>query len=104
MIFFPLTPWTNISLNHLAHLVIHTSWKQESMFRKPYSTSKCLSGISPLKSEDCIAFQRFTLLRGMCTKTQPWMGTIYYFVGKVSIHHGKTKIVASWWNVVNSDR
>ena len=48
--------------------------------------------------------RRFNLLKGMCIGTQPWAEIIRYFVEKVGIYHGKTRITASWWHVVNSTR
>ena len=54
-----------------------------------------------LNLEDHIVALRFNLLKGMCIGTQPWAKIIGYFVEKVRIYHGKTRITSSWWHVVN---
>ena len=57
-----------------------------------------------LNLEDAMVARRFNLLKGMCIGTQPCAKIISYFVEKVGIYHGKTKIKASRWHVVNSIR
>ena len=54
-------------------------------FRRPYCGTKIQS------------FER-------CMGTQPWAERMSYFVEKVGIYHGKTRITASWWHVINSTR
>ena len=41
--------------------------------------------------------RRFNMLKGMC---KPWAKIICYFVEKVGMHHGKTRITTSRWHVV----
>ena len=62
---------------------------------------KQLGGATLLNLEDHMVAQRFNLLKGMCIGTQPWAKIIGYFVEKVRIYHGKTRITSSWWHVVN---
>ena len=40
----------------------------------------------------------------MLEEQPPWIEILIYFFEKEGIMHEKTKIVTSWWHVVNSDR
>ena len=56
---------------------------------------KHLGGAFVLILEDHMVGERFSPLKCMDIGTQPWMKMIYYFVEKIGIHHGKTRVVAS---------
>ena len=66
-------------------------------------TPKHLGGAGLLNLEDHLVARRFSLLKEMCSCSQPWVEIICYFVEKAGIQHGKTKI-RTWWHVINSTR
>ena len=108
--FLPLLPWTKKSLDRLARSLKYTLWKKESRLGMSWvswnniCTPKRLGGVALLNLEDHMVARRFNLLKGMCIGTQPWAEIIRYFVEKVGIYHGKTRISTSWWHVINSTR
>ena len=108
--FLPLLPWTKKSLDHLARALRYTLWKKESNIGISWvswlhiCTPKHLGGAGLLNLEDHLVARRFSLLKEMCSGSQPWAEIICYFVEKVGIQHGKTKIRTSWWHVINSTR
>ena len=108
--FLPLLPWTKKSLDHLARALKYTLWKKESRLGISWiswshiCTPKRLGGAALLNLEDHMIARRFSLLKGMCLGSQPWGEIMCYFVEKVGIQHGKTKITTSWWHVINSTR
>ena len=45
--------------------------------------------------------RRFSLLQDMCSNSQSWISIAQYFIEKKALTHGRTKIEASWWQLLN---
>jgi hypothetical protein len=108
--FLPLLPWTKKSLDQLARTLKYTLWKKEFKIGINWvswthiCTPKHLGGAGLLNLEDHMVARRFSLLKELCLGSQPWAEIICYFVEKVGIQCGRTKIETSWWHIINSTR
>ena len=65
------------------------------------ATPKRLGGTGILNLSKHMMARRFSLLQDMCSKSQPWISIAQYFIENKGLTHGRTKIEASWWQLLN---
>ena len=65
------------------------------------ATPKRLGGATILDLEMHLMARNFALLQDICQKGQPWISMMQYFIEHEGLVHGKTKIQASWWPLLN---
>jgi hypothetical protein len=77
--FFPLLPWTKKSFDQFSCALKYTLWKKESNIGISWvswfhvCTPKHLGGTGSLNLEDHMVARRFSLLKEMCSVSQPWV-------------------------------
>ncbi|MCO5597147.1 hypothetical protein L7F22_051222 [Adiantum nelumboides] len=109
--FLPLLPWSRKALTALTQPIRFMLWKKRSnkpgltwVSWKLISTPKRLGGAALLDVWVHLLARRWTLLQAMCVDSQPWIDMVIAFLEDVGIVQGKTRIAASWWDVVNASQ
>ena len=63
-------------------------------------TPKRLGGTGILNLSKHMMAHRFSFLQVMCSTSQPWISIALYFIENKGLTHGRTKIKASWWQLL----
>ena len=105
--FLPLLPWTKKTLQNILQPIRFMLWRKGEMKGVTWiswdhlATPKRLGGAGILNLEMHLMARRFALLRDVCQQDQPWISMMQYFIEHEGLVHGKTKIRASWWSLLN---
>ena len=105
--FLPLLPWSKKALQDMLQPIRFMLWRKGEMMGVTWiswdhlATPKRLGGAAILNLEKHLMARRFALLRDICQQDQPWISMMQYFIEHEGLVHGKTKIQASWWSLLN---
>ena len=105
--FLPLLPWTKKALQAMLQPLRFMLWRKKDrrgvawVSWEHLATPKRLGGVTILNLDMHLMARRFSLLRDMCRQDQPWVCMMQYFIENAGFIHGKTKIKASWWHLLN---
>ena len=105
--YLPLLPWTKKALHSILQPLRYLLWKKRDKMGITWvawnhlATPKRLGGTGILNLSKHMMARRFSLLQDMCSESQPWISIAQYFIENKGFTHGRTKIEASWWQLLN---
>ncbi|MCO5603299.1 hypothetical protein L7F22_057448 [Adiantum nelumboides] len=109
--FLPLLPWSKKALTALTQPNKFMLWKKKGNFPrltwvswKHITCPKRLGGAALLDVWIHFLACKWSLLQAMFIDSQPWIDMSIALLEHVGISYGKTRIAASWWDVVNGSQ